>query len=88
MNFELYQVTLGIAVLMLAAEIFTGAFLFLGFAIGLGALALVHLATGQLSLGRDIAVVALVSAAAFVVLRKLFRRQGDSTRADEDVNRY
>ena len=38
MNFELYQVTLGIAVLTPAAEIYTGAFLFLGFAIGLGRL--------------------------------------------------
>lgn len=88
MNFELYQLTLGVAVLMLVAEIFTGALLFLGFAIGLAGLALVHGLTGVFSWGRDLALVAAVSALAFIGLRRVFRRRGDSTAADEDVNRY
>lgn len=88
MSLELYQVTLGLAVLMLVLEMFTGAFFFVGFAVGLASVALVHAFSGSFSFGRDVALFAVVSALAFFGLRKIFRRDGDSSAPEEDVNRY
>ena len=56
----------------------------------MGALPLVfiHYATDEIVWERDIAVFAIVSAIAFVGLRKYFLKPGDLTEAQEDINKY
>ena len=56
----------------------------------MGALPLVfiHYTTDEIVWERDIAVFAIVSAIAFVELRKYFLKPGDLTEPQEDVNKY
>jgi membrane protein implicated in regulation of membrane protease activity len=88
MDIELYQWTLVIGIALVIIEILTGTFFFLGCAIGVLPVAMIHFFTGEISLARDLAIFAVVSAAAFVGLRKYFLKPGDSSEASEDVNRY
>lgn len=88
MNIELYQITLIIAVVCLIVELFSGIFLFLGFAIGLSVVALIHFFTDQIIFPLDFLVFALVAAGSFWFLRNKFRRKQDSYTSTEDVNRY
>lgn len=85
---EPYQITFIVAFALGMAELVTGAFLFLGLAIGALAVALMQWVAGAYSLNRDLLLFALVSTAAFVLLRKFFARQADQQAAEEDVNRY
>ena len=88
MSFDLYQITFAIALLMLALEIFSGTFLFLGFSIALALLAVVHFFTAEFSFGRDVSLVAAIAAISFFLLRKYFHKSGDAMNASEDVNKY
>jgi hypothetical protein len=88
MSLELYQITLIIAVVCLIVELFSGIFLFLGFAIGLGVVASIHFFTGQIMFPFDFISFVLVSAASFWFIRRKFRRKKDSYTSVEDVNRY
>ena len=88
MSLELYQITLIIAVICLIIELFSGIFLFLGIAIGLGVVAIIHSFTGQIIFPLDFLVFVLVSGASVWLIRSKFRRKQDSYTSVEDVNRY
>lgn len=88
MDLLLYQWTLAAAILLLALEIVTGTFLLLGFGIGLLPVAFLHFVTEEIRWGRDIGLFAVVSAIAFVLLRKFFLKKGDSAEALGDINKY
>lgn len=88
MDLALYQWTLAIAIVFLALEIVSGTFLLLGFGVGLLPVALLHFLTGELHWGRDIVVFALFSAAAFVSLRRIFLKRGDTSEALTDISKY
>jgi membrane protein implicated in regulation of membrane protease activity len=88
MDFELYQFTLAAAILFVVIEIVTGTFLFLGLGLGLIPVVIFHALTGEVELGRDIAVFALVSACSFVALRKSFLKRSDTSVSTDDINKY
>jgi membrane protein implicated in regulation of membrane protease activity len=88
MDLDLYQWTLAIAIIFFALEIVSGSFLLLGFGIGLLPVAFLHFLTGSIQWGRDIMVFALVATVAFILLRKIFLKRGDSSEALSDINKY
>ncbi len=85
---DAYQITFIVAFALGMAELVTGAFLFLGLAIGALAVALLQWLAGGYNLNRDLLLFAVVSTTAFVLLRKFFARKADQHEAKEDVNRY
>ena len=85
---EAYQITLLVAVVLGMLELATGAFLFLGLALGAVAVAALQGVLGGLSINRDLAVFSGVSMLAFWGLRKAFARPADQTTTEDDVNRY
>ena len=85
---DAYQITLIVAFALGMAELVTGAFLFLGMAVGAAAVALVQWATSGFALNRDLLFFALVSIAAFLALRKWFARPSDQAAATDDINQY
>ena len=85
---DAYQITFIAAFALGMVELMTGAFLFLGMAIGAMVVALLQWASGGYSLNRDLLIFALISAAAFVLLRKVFARKADHETAKKDVNQY
>lgn len=85
---DAYQITFILAFVLGMAELLTGAFLFLGMAIGAVAVALLQWATSGHALNRDLLVFAVVSAVASVLLRRWFTRPGDQATHKDDVNQY
>ena len=88
MSFELYQITLSLAILMLAIEMFSGTFIFFGFAIGLTVVAIIHFVTREFAFGRDCSIFAITSLCSFLILRNIFKHKDDSRDAKDDVNHY
>jgi membrane protein implicated in regulation of membrane protease activity len=85
---DAYQITFLVALALAMVELVTGAFLFLGMALGAAAVACVQWATAGFALNRDLLIFAIVSVLAFLVLRKLFARPADQEESPDDVNRY
>ena len=85
---EAYQITFIVAIVLGMLELVTGAFLFLGMALGAVAVTLMQWATSDFALNRDLLVFAGVSIVAFLALRKLFARPADQVTAKDDVNHY
>ncbi len=85
---DAYQITFIVAFVLAMAELLTGAFIFLGLAVGALVVALLQWTAGSYSVNRDLLVFVVVSTAAFVVLRKVFARKADQQEAKDDVNRY
>lgn len=85
---EAYQIALIVAFVLGMAELMTGAFIFLGLAIGAVVVALIQWATSNFSMNRDLLVFAAVSVGAFIVLRKKFSRASDEETSKVDVNQY
>ena len=85
---ELYQITIALALVMAAIEIFTSTFLFLGFGVGFLALVPFYMATGTVEIGRDAVVFGVATMISFVVFRKLFHHRGDTKSSAKDVNQY
>ena len=69
-------------------EILLPSFIFLGFAIGVSVLAIAYYINPVVHIGQDIATVALVSFAAFFIMRKFLRTKNDQKMANDDVNQY
>lgn len=88
MDIDLYQWTLVIGIAFVIVEMLSGTFLFLGCAIGTLPLAITHYVTDEVVLERDLAIFAVVSAIAFLGLRKVFLKPGDLKEAQEDINQY
>lgn len=85
---QLWWVWLAAALGLAILETFAPGFIFLGFAVGAAATALVVLLPLGLGLPALLAVFAVLSLVAWVVLRRLFRGQDDQTRViDEDINK-
>lgn len=85
---ELYQITLVIALILVVIEMTSGSLLFLGFAIGLLPVAAVHFFTKELAFGRDTGIFAIVSALAFLTLRRYLKHRNDSRMNKGDVSTY
>ena len=85
---DAYQITLIVAFVLGMLELVTGAFLFLGMAVGAVAVALIQWGASGFSLNRDLLVFAVVSVAAFLTLRKLLGRPADQVTAKDDINQY
>ena len=85
---DAYQITFIVAFVLGMLELATGAFLFLGMAVGAVAVALIQWGTSGFALNRDLLVFAMVSIAAFLALRKLFARPTDQATAEGDINQY
>lgn len=88
MELELYQWTLAVAILFVVLEIVTGTFLLLGLGLGLIPVVIFHALTGEIEFGRDIATFAIVSAFAFIALRKAFLKRNDTSISTGDINKY
>lgn len=85
---DAYQITFLVALALAMVELVTGAFLFLGMALGAAAVACVQWTAAGFALNRDLLIFAVVSVLAFLVLRKLFARPADQEESPDDVNRY
>lgn len=85
---QAYQITLILAFALGMAELLTGAFLFLGMAVGAVSVALLQWLNSDWSLNRDLLLFATVSVCAFGGLRKWFARASDQSTALDDINRY
>ena len=85
---EPHQFTLILAFALALVEVMTGAFLFLGMAVGAVLVAGVQWATGEWVLNRDLLVFALTSVAAFATFRKMFKKPADQTSETNDINQY
>jgi membrane protein implicated in regulation of membrane protease activity len=85
---EPHQVTLILAFVLALIEVLTGAFFFLGMAMGALLVAALQWVTGEWVLNRDLLLFAVSSVAAFAAFRKLFKKPADQTSEISDVNRY
>ncbi|MFZ9893803.1 MAG: NfeD family protein [Burkholderiaceae bacterium] len=85
---ELYQWTLAVAILLVVLEMLTGTFLLLGCAIGLIPVVLFHYGSSEIHWARDLSVFSIVSAVAFVGLRKFFLKPNDNSSTEADINKY
>lgn len=88
MPLEVWHLTLAIAAAMLVLEIFSGTLVFLGFAISLIMLTVVHYFTRDFVISRDLAIFSIFSLVSIVLLRRAFRNKSDVRTSDEDVNDY
>lgn len=88
MEFELYQITLSVALGLLIIEMLTGTFFFIGLSMGAVAVATLHYYYLTIDISRDVLAFAAVSSVAFLTLRRLFANQRDMSTSDGDVNRY
>lgn len=88
MDIELYHWTLAVAILLVVLEMLTGTFLLLGCAIGVIALVFFHYDSNEIHWARDLSVFSIVSALAFVGLRKSFLKPNDSSSTEADINKY
>ena len=88
MLWQLWWIWLSAALGLAILEIVAPGFIFLGFAIGAAGVALLLLLPVSLGLSALLAVFAVLSLIAWVVLRKLFRSPDDQTRIiHEDINK-
>lgn len=85
---EIYHATLLIALAMIAIEVMTTTFYFLGIAAGFLVVAVVQFLTGNLEIGRDAIVFCVAAVLATVVLRRTFKHSQDTAVNKHDVNRY
>lgn len=86
--FQPFEFTLVLAVILLVAEVFAGAFVFLSFSVALFCVATAEFFFRGFSLGRDTLIFVLVTGAVFIGLRLIFRTKGDTKVAKGDVNEY
>ena len=87
-DWELYQFSLTLGLIMLAFSIFDGAFILVSFAIGIFSVTALHLYFQEFDFARDLTVLSIVSFFAFFVLRFIFAKKGDVEKSVEDVNKY
>ena len=86
---EIFQISLGIAIVLVILELITTTFIFLGFAAGFLVVGVVQFITGNLNLNRDLLVYAVVSALAIFTFRSIFKKRTDQKKLiGDDVNLY
>ena len=86
--YDLWWAWLAFALGLAILEVLAPGFIFLGFAVGAAAMALVVLAAPGLGLPVLLAIFAVISLLAWIVLRKLFRATDDQSRViHEDINK-
>ena len=85
---QLWWVWLAAALLLGILEVLVPGFIFLGFAVGAAGVALLVLLPVNLGAPALLAVFAILSLIAWLVLRRLFRAADDQTRViHEDINK-
>ncbi len=85
---DAYQVSFIIAIALALFELMTGAFIFLGLSIGVMAVAMIQWITGQMSLNRDLIIVAVIALADCLLFRHFFKKPQDQEAPNKDVNQY
>ena len=85
---SLWWVWLAAALALAILEVAVPGFIFLGFAVGAAITGLIVLLPIEISLTALLAIFALMSLIAWIVLRKLFKARDDQTRVfHEDINK-
>ena len=87
-TFRPFELSLAAALILIILEVVSGAFIFLSFCLGFIAVAAVEALTDKFVLGRDLLLFTAVAILTVVILRVVFRRRGDTKRAQGDVNDY
>ena len=86
---EIFQISLGIAIVLVILELITTTFIFLGFATGFLVVGIVQFIAGNLNLSRDVLACAVVSALAIIIFRTIFKKRTDQKKLiGDDVNLY
>ena len=86
---EIFQISLGIAIVLVILELITTTFIFLGFAAGFLVVGIVQFITGNLNLSRDVLVCAVVSTFAIFTFRSIFKKRTDQKKLiGDDINLY
>jgi membrane protein implicated in regulation of membrane protease activity len=85
---ELYQWTIVALLGCLIAELLTGEFLFLGMAISLVPIGIIHATTDEFAFSRDFIILAVGTAIAAYALRRAFRHKGDANGTKKDISKY
>jgi membrane protein implicated in regulation of membrane protease activity len=88
MAFQPFEVAMAMAILVLALEMLTGAFVFLSFSTALFAVTGAEVFFRDFSFKRDVLIFATVSVATFIGLRLAFRTKGDTMITKNDINDY
>lgn len=88
MILEPYQYSVIAGLILVALELTTGTFIFFGFGLGALLVSLVEFLRGDYSVGADLLIFAVGSAAAFMILRKFFGTRADTKVAHKDINQY
>lgn len=83
-----FEIALFLGILFLCIEILTSTYISLSFSIGLFGVSIVEVIMGGFSIDRDIFIFLFLTIIAFVGLRKLFGRKGDSVVVKGDINQY
>ncbi len=85
---QAYQISLIVGFILGMIELATGAFIFLGMAIGMVSVAFVQWLFSDFSMNRDMMVFAVISTLSFVVLRMFFAKAKDQEKSELDINQY
>ena len=88
LNMEPFQITLIAAFVLALLELLTGAFFFLGMAVGALVVCGVQWMAGDWSFNRDLLIFAVSATVAFAGFRRFFHRARDQQLAHDDVNQY
>jgi membrane protein implicated in regulation of membrane protease activity len=86
--FHPYFLWLIASVILLAAEVVTGAYVALSFGVACAGVAIVEAITNKVLIDRDLPLFAFLTVGAFFALRQIFGHKGDSRAVDTDINRY
>ena len=85
---ELYHWTIIALLGCLIVELLTGEFLFLGMAISLVPIGVLHATTDEFSFSRDLIIFGVGTAIATYALRRVFRHRGDVKSTKGDISKY
>jgi membrane protein implicated in regulation of membrane protease activity len=85
---ELYHWTIIALLGCLIVELLTGEFLFLGMAISLVPIGILHATTDEFSFSRDLIILGVGTAIATYALRRAFHHRGDVKSTKGDISKY
>jgi len=85
---ELYQIALGIGLLMIALEIILPSFIFIGVGVGFLSLVPVYYVDPNIVVGRDAVIFGIATSITFIMCRKIFRKKDDMRKTEKDVNQF
>ena len=83
-----FEVTLTLAIVLLIAEMFAGAFVFVSISAALFIVSIVQFILHNFSPYRDASIFIVVTVVSFLGLRLTFKAKGDTKACKGDVNEY